>query len=231
MLTSLSASKTFEGSQRRRSLSATRHPPGQYSSNAPGVEGESGASSGLPVRGFAQPLPPVPATPTDMSLSRSPSPRRGGGWSSPGLTNQFDHISGRSTPRKGYGELHMNGVISGNNVTWASAKAKSEEINGYPSFSTRSNGFIARNARKLSNSLPRLNLTGRKDYADKEKLGRGRWNPSNGSKLGRLQTYFGRAARRMRLRFMLVVAFLLATLLFYVTREFSTLENIHHQTD
>ncbi|KAI9875793.1 MAG: alpha-1,6-mannosyltransferase [Pleopsidium flavum] len=148
-----------------------------------------------------------------MTLSRSPSPRRGGGWSSPGLDTMS--ASGRSSPRKGYGDMHMNGGT--NTVTWASAKARSNEVNGYPAFSIRNNGFLARHARSISGSLPRFNLAGRRDYAEKEKLGRGRWHPNNGSKIGRLQTFMGRVLRRMRLRFLLVLAFILGVAIFYVT--------------
>jgi mannan polymerase II complex MNN10 subunit len=56
------------------------------------------------------------------------------------------------------------------------SKAKSDEVNGYPAFSIRNNGFFARHARSISGSLPRFNLGGRRDYAEKEKLGRGRWH-------------------------------------------------------
>ncbi|MCJ1408993.1 alpha-1,6-mannosyltransferase [Ptychographa xylographoides] len=153
-----------------------------------------------------------------MSLSRSPSPTHGGGWSSPGLTSPFDTISGRSSPRKAYGDLHLNGGPVGNSVTWASAKAKSEEVNGYPSFSTRNNGFFSRHARKISSSLPRFNMGSRQpSYAEKEKLGRGRWYPNGGSKLARLRTMLGSVTRRMRVRLLLVLGFILAIILFYKT--------------
>ncbi|MCJ1254400.1 alpha-1,6-mannosyltransferase [Lignoscripta atroalba] len=126
-------------------------------------------------------------------------------------------MSGRSTPRRGFGDLHINGGFGGDTVTWASTKTKSEEINGYPSFSTRNNGFFSRHARRLSTSLPRFNIGGRNNYAEKEKLGRGRWYPSNGSKMGRMKTYLGRIVRRMRLRLLLVIGVVLAVILFYTT--------------
>ena len=150
-----------------------------------------------------------------MSLSRSPSPRRGGGWSSPGLNTPS--ASGRSSPRKGYGNLHLNGGI--NSVTWASAKQKSDEVNGYPAFSLRHNGFFARHARRISTSLPRFNLGARRDYADKEKLGRGRWYPSHGTRASRLRTFVASILRRARFRFLLILAFIFAVILFYVTRK------------
>ena len=153
-----------------------------------------------------------------MSLSRSPSPRAGGGWSSPGLTSPFDTLSGRSSPRKAYGDLHINGGPVNTGVTWASAKARSDEVNGYPSFSTRNNGFFSRHARKLSSSLPRFNL-GNRTYAEKEKLGRGRMYPFGGSKLSRLRTLLGSITRRMRLQILLLFTIILGVILFYATRK------------
>ena len=154
-----------------------------------------------------------------MSLSRSPSPRGGGGWSSPGLTSPYDTVSGKSSPRKGFGELQMNGSASSENVTWASAKARSEEINGYPSFSTRNQGFFSRHARKISTSLPTFNMGGRRNFSDKEKLGRGRWSQLNGSRTGRFLTYTGRLIWRLRLRLGIVFGLILAIIIFYVTRK------------
>ena len=154
-----------------------------------------------------------------MSLSRSPSPNQRGGWSSPGLTAPFDNVSGRSSPRKPYGgEFPFNangGTISGNG-RWAAAQAKSEEINGYPSFSTRNNGFFARSARKLSRSLPSYTTSSQRSYAEKEKLGRGRYNES---RIRRVAAHIGMIIWRMRLRLVIVLGFLLAIILFYVTRK------------
>ena len=215
-LASPSATRLSTGSQRRRrSSSAVKvnptlnlHDP-QSSKNLPG------ASSGLPANGFAQPLPTIPGTPSYMSLSRSPSPRRGGGWATPGLTTPYDSINGRASPRQGYAESYFSSGAMGSNVTWASAKARSEEVNGYPSFSTQNNGFFSRHARQLSRRLPSFNLGGRKDFGEKEKLGRGRW-PSSGS---RIAPYIGRTIWRMRLRIMLMFTFVMAFVLFYVTRK------------
>lgn len=206
------------GSQRRRraSSAAKNSFSPSYSHESHLSRDNPGASSGLPANGFARPLPAIPGTPaTYMSLSRSPSPRRGGGWASPGLTTPYDGVSGRSTPRPGYTEFPFNGG-SINNVTWASAKAKSEEINGYPSFSTQNNGFFSRHARQISRRLPSFNLGGRKDYAEKEKLGRGRWPVGRG---GRIAPFLGRILWRWRLRIMLVFGFIMAIVLFYVTRK------------
>ncbi|KAI9825272.1 MAG: alpha-1,6-mannosyltransferase [Thelocarpon impressellum] len=171
----------------------------------------SGATSGLASQGLAQPLPPIPGTPALMSPSRTPSPQTAGAWSGPGLVSSHTTASGRTSPTH-----HLPNGGSGG-VTWASAKARSDEVNRYPAFSTRSNGFFARNYRSLSNSLPRFNSPGRRDYAEKEKLGRGRWSPAGGGRLGAVRTLLGGVLRRMRLRFLIVLGLLLTMLLFYAT--------------
>lgn len=100
-----------------------------------------------------------------MSLSRSPSPHPGGGWSSPGLTPG----SGASTPR-GYSPA----TLAPNNISWAAAKAKSDEVRKYPSFSTRNSGFFSRQKRKISARLPNFRgQASRHGYVDKDAYGRG----------------------------------------------------------
>ena len=216
---------TVGPSQRRRRTSSAAQPPPALNLTDHRSNDRLGASSGLPTGGYNQPpsLSTIPGTPgyKRMSLSRSPSPRRGGGWASPGLTD-FNNISGKSSPRKPYGDIQANGSVSGSGdgVTWASAKAKSEEIKGYPSFSTQNNGFFSRHARKLSASLPTFSMGGRRDYSDKEKLGRGRWPPMQGSRTGRFLTYAGRTIWRFRLRVGVLLGLILAIILFYATREF-----------
>jgi hypothetical protein len=167
-------------------------------------------------------LPTIPGTPSGMSLSRSPSPRAAGGWASPGLTEGFNSAVERTaSPRRTYGELNSNGAAGGTGVTWASAKARSDEINGYPSFSTRSqNGFFARHVRKLSTSLPKFNVGGRR-YSDKEKLGRGRWQPGNDSNtlMGRIRSLLGTILRKFR-RVLFVLGLVLCVVLFYTTRKY-----------
>ena len=114
----------------------------------------------------------------------------------------------------------MNGSAgSSRGVTWESAQAKTQEVNGYPSFSTRNNGFFARHARKLSTSLPTFS-SGSRNFSDKEKLGRGRWLPAGGSTPVRLLAHLGRMIWRFRLRVGIVVGLLLAFILFYTTRMF-----------
>ncbi|MCJ1474270.1 alpha-1,6-mannosyltransferase [Lambiella insularis] len=209
-----------QDTQRRRRSSSVKSPPTLQGAS---VVNFAGATSGLTARTLPSHRALVSGTPHShnhgsMSLSRSPSPRAGGGWSSPGLTSPFDTLSGRSSPRKAYGDLHLvNGEATGSGVTWASAKAKSEEVKGYPSFSTRNNGFFSRHARKISSSLPRFNMGSRQSYAEKEKLGRGRWSPNGGSRLARLKALLGSITRRMRLRLLIIFGILMAFILFYTT--------------
>ena len=218
------STQTQTGAQRRRRTSSVPKPPQALNLQEQRSKNRLGATSGLPTGGYGQPLPTIPGTPHGkMSLSRSPSPRRGGGWSSPGLTSPYDSVSGKSSPRKTYSDLQLNGSASSDNVTWASAKARSEEVNGYPSFSTRNQGFFSRHARKISTSLPTFNMGGRRNFSDKEKLGRGRWSPINNGRAGRFLTYMGRLIWRLRLRLGIVFGLMLAIILFYVTREWGSL--------
>ena len=165
---------------------------------------KSADSNKHPTQSSPQSLLPLPGTPNlPMSLSRSPSPSPGGGWASPGLSSPaFVNVSGRPSPHK----------------TWESAQAKTDGVSGHPSFSTQNNGFFKRHYRKLSNSLPRFSIGSEKSYAEKEKLGRGRWTPRDGSKLGRLRAAAGRVSRKMRLRLLVVLAFIMMFILFYSTR-------------
>lgn len=104
-----------------------------------------------------------------MSLDRSPSPQRDGGWSSPGLTTPFED------PRSGRLRSASPSMNGGHGVTWASAKANSERVNGYPRYQSQNQGFFNR-VRKMSMSLPLFAHGGQEDrYAEKEKLGR--WRP------------------------------------------------------
>ena len=201
-------------SHRRRRSSASNVP-----SNL-NLHGEDSDSRTSPRS--AQPLPPIPGTPNPgspnnpMSLSRSPSPRPGGGWSSPGLANPYATVSGRSSPAKTYG---LNAGT--NTVTWESAKAKSNGVNGYPSFSTQGPGFFNRHMRTLSASLPRFNTGPEKTYAEKEKLGRGRWMPRDGTKLAKLRILILETSRKAKIRLLIVTAFIFMIILFYMTRKVS----------
>lgn len=163
----------------------------------------------------------IPGTPvagqSPMSLSRSPSPRPGGGWSSPGLTGSSRASSpGRHLDGAGYFG-NANGGAS-----WAAAKAKSEQVRGYPSFSTRNNGFFSRQRRKISASLPRfkMNAVGRHTGA----FGPGkdpRPGLGEGSLPSRVLTLLNNLLRRTRIRLLLVFALALVLWLVYRNREFA----------
>ncbi|KAL4874042.1 hypothetical protein BDV12DRAFT_1523 [Aspergillus spectabilis] len=139
-----------------------------------------------------------------MSLTRSPSPRPGGGWISPGLTPG----SGTSTPHNG---LYPPSPSD----PWLAAKAKSDEVRGYPSFSTRNNGFFSRSKRQVTATLPRFragsksprNYTEKDGYFHGHRHGRGR---------GWRSFWIGRTAlRRRRARFLLGLILLLLGYLFF----------------
>ena len=144
-----------------------------------------------------------------MSLSRSPSPQRGGGWATPGLTTPYDGSSRRSSPIRTY----PNGNAGG--VTWASASARSAQLRATPPFVPQSQG-IGRHLRRFSAKLPFFNST--RTYAEKEKLGRGR---STGARSARLRDYAARVGRRLwkfRLSLGVIFTLCLISILFYTTR-------------
>ncbi|KAE8149200.1 alpha-1,6-mannosyltransferase subunit [Aspergillus avenaceus] len=142
-----------------------------------------------------------------MSLSRSPSPHPGGGWSSPGLTPG----SGTSTPHSG---LLSPNPLGSSGISWAAAKAKSDEVRGYPSFSTRNNGFFSRSKRQLSATLPTFRVTSRSPngYIDKDEFGRQPFSPGKSWR----PFGFGKTMlRRRRLRLFLVLAVVLVGYIFF----------------
>jgi len=111
-----------------------------------------------------------------------------------------------------------------NNITWASAKAKSAEVKSYPAFETRNQNVFARYARKFSTGmgLPTFNGDSDKDYAEKEKLGRGRWQAGGRGYGSNLLRVVGNNLRRGKLLvlvpFCIVCGFLLYILVL-VTRK------------
>ncbi|KAJ4288127.1 alpha-1,6-mannosyltransferase [Kalmusia sp. IMI 367209] len=130
-------------------------------------------------------------------MSRSPSPRPGG-WSSPGLNTPYDS-GGRSSP-------FANG--SSNNVTWASAQARSANVKGYTAFNPRNQGFFGKHFRRLSTSLPF-------SYGEKEKLGRGRYQGNN--KIMQMLNRIGWNLWRLRKSVGVILLILLSYILFYAT--------------
>lgn len=105
-------------------------------------------------------------------------------------------------------------------VTWESARAKTQGVNGgHPAYSSSNVGFFNRHMRNISSSLPRFSLGGERNHVEKDKLGRGRW-AEGGAGRGRLRPLVGRVVRKLRLRGLLALAIILAITLFYTTREF-----------
>lgn len=142
-----------------------------------------------------------------MSLSRSPSPVPGGGWSSPGLNIS----SGRSSPAN---------APSSNTVSWESAKMRHVGPNRHPSFSTYNQGFLSRHVRRLSSYLPRFNSnTDDPRLGDKEIPGRGRWPGQNISLVRRIRSIFGRMGRKLKIRLVLCLILLLCLYIFYHSRK------------
>lgn len=141
-----------------------------------------------------------------MSLSRSPSPIPGGGWSSPGL----DLTSGRSSPAK----MTFSGSNTGA-ITWESARIKSRGVTGYPSFSTQNQGFFTRNMRRISSGLPSFSTKKDDAYAEKEKLRSAPWRIPM---LGRIRTLVARTSRKTKIRVLIAMVLLAFYILFYVTR-------------
>jgi mannan polymerase II complex MNN10 subunit len=141
-----------------------------------------------------------------MSLSRSPSPVPGGGWSSPGLNIN----SGRTSP------AHMSGAP----VAWESAKMRNHNVNGYPSFSTQNSGFFVRNMRRISSSLPIFSGS-KSNYsqAHKDKYGDHRWEGSNSSWFARTTGAIGHMGRRTKLRLLIAGIVFFCVVLFFNTRE------------
>ncbi|KAL4806338.1 galactosyl transferase GMA12/MNN10 family-domain-containing protein [Aspergillus unguis] len=135
-----------------------------------------------------------------MSRPRSPSPRPGSGWASPGLTPG----SGRSTPRH---TLHSTNLSD----PWLIAKAKSDEVRGYPSFSTNNGGFFSRSKRQFIAMLSKFRVRSRspKAYAEKEGF-------AHGYGRGWRSPWYGRPLlRRRRSRVLLVLLFFAAGFLFW----------------
>lgn len=129
----------------------------------------------------------------------------GGVWSnnSP-LTSP---VSGRSTPLNG---ILSPGPLGPSGISWAAAKVKSDEVRGYPSFSTRNNGFFSRQKRKISASLPRFRIPSSSsssspvDYFGKDDAygrgyGGGRWGVSGGYGGRRRPVAFVRSLFRRRM--------------------------------
>ena len=74
--------------------------------------------------------------------------------------------------------------------------------------------------RNLSASLPFFNNSPQDErQAEKEKAGRGKCSPNRGGAFGNLKSRAGRLFWKMRLRLVIVLAFLFFVLCFYATRK------------
>lgn len=191
------------GNESRRRLSSSSYSPAAAELGLFEFPTKTGATTAFPAeRGRVEHLDTIPGTPADMaSLSRSPSPQPGGGWSTPGLTD------GTESP-KGNGKLSGLG-------TWSTKRSKSGQANAYSA--PNKGGFIRRNLRQLSASLPKFQPPVGKAYSDKEKLGRGRWH----ERIKHVGIIILRIAWHFRLLLTILVAFVLSLVLFYKTREHS----------
>lgn len=142
-----------------------------------------------------------------MSLSRSPSPVPGGGWSSPGLDITS---SGRSSPARMTFSGSNNGPVS-----WESARMKSRGITGYPSFSTHNQGFFTRHMRRISSSLPSFSAKKDAGYTEKDKYMPPQWKIPL---LGRATAVVARMNRKWKVRAVIAILLLTCYMLFYITR-------------
>lgn len=143
-----------------------------------------------------------------MSLSRSPSPVPGGGWSSPGLNIN----SGRTSP------AHVSGAGP---IAWESAKMRNHNVNGYPSFSTQNSGFFVRHMRRISRGLPRFSSASSNasyDKKDKYRHGAPSWPGQNVPLLGRTRTIFARMGRKLKFRLLFAFIFFICLTIFYNSR-------------
>lgn len=177
---------------------------------------------------------PAPPAGGAMSLDHSPSPQRGGGWSSPGLTTPYEDANpgsgavsrSRSPAVKSFGDLNgvgpggaaasVSGAGGAGGVTWASAKSASARVNGYPRYQSQNEGFFTRHYRKISEGLPYFAHGGQEDrYAEKEKLGRGRLAGPGGFR--ELPRRLGLLMSRRRKYLVLVLLFVFALMIWYNT--------------
>lgn len=143
-----------------------------------------------------------------MTISRSPSPAPGGGWSSPGLNL---NTSGRSSPSTTF--------PGSNGGLWESSRNRNNGGRGYPAFEIQNQGFFQRHMRRISSSLPRFNSNIHHAEKEKEKLQKGQWTSSHSTSLwSRLRTMAGTIGRRSKIRLLLVSLLLLVLGLLYVSR-------------
>ncbi|KAG8629237.1 hypothetical protein KVT40_003102 [Elsinoe batatas] len=141
---------------------------------------------------------------SSRQFSRSPSPNSGAGWATPTLSSPRQ-ISRSTTPKMHGGNSH--------DVNWASAQARSAQVNGYPKSPNGGAGlgFLGRVGRSVSQGLPLWTEEARKD-----KYSHGSWSPGGGKGSG-VKSWLrsvSRMAMRMRLRSVLLVVLVILGYIF-----------------
>lgn len=152
-----------------------------------------------------------------MSLSRSPSPRRGGGgWASPGLTPGYDDGDGGGEGSSGSSGGGAGGAAASTRRP-AAASMWAPRLRASTAAAGDSQSGFVRHLRNVSGNLPYFRAA-TKDYSDKEKLGRGRWSGAAARPEwrhgDRILPFVGRVLWRLRVPLAMVLAlvfFLLAS--------------------
>jgi mannan polymerase II complex MNN10 subunit len=123
-----------------------------------------------------------------------------------------------STPARVQSERSLipNGKLNNfhdNEHHWAAAKARSAQVRGYPSITTKNEGFFQRSRRKITSNLPVFNpyTPVSANWKEPEKLGRGRWSPRGGGSLGKIKTFAGNVLRRFKFLFIMLSIVTLTT--------------------
>lgn len=153
-----------------------------------------------------------------MSLSRTPSPVPGGGWSSPGLSTP-DPQSRRADRSRSPAARHYGELDSARKVTWDAAQAQTAQVKR---FQPKNQGFFRRHFRKLSSSLPKFHSPVDADrfYKDKQHLPPVDWRlPRSLHELKSLGYLLWRKIYRYRLPLALLTLLLSSISLFYLTRK------------
>ncbi|POS87526.1 hypothetical protein EPUL_001941 [Erysiphe pulchra] len=150
-----------------------------------------------------------------MSSSRSPSPRTGNGWASPGINIDFSDSTGtaRSSPLDHYHTF----IGNERTVTWESSKTMKNKSSRFPPYDKKNYGFFTRLYNHLSRTLLRFNMKPQISYAEKEKLGRGRWSTRDRFKVAQLSSFVRRTRRKTKIRLLTMIGLIAVYILFYFT--------------
>lgn len=93
-----------------------------------------------------------------------------------------------------------------------------DEVNGVASSDQSLSTLFSSHVRQASASLPQWRA--KAPSSEKEKLGRGRWDPRDVPILHRVQSFAGLLARRAKFRIALALVSLLIIGIIYLTRKF-----------